>query len=217
MVPATVGIGDAILFDFFLLGRDPLVSSAHETVWDVRPWEGLAPPIDQLLVRYNDRIARDSTLGVEIYNRLGLEVPENADLVRASFRRPRNRADSITFVEASSPVTIPSGVTRGSGVDLFLCILLGLAPLLYTPESWFLLWVVSRARARKRREGRAFGLRLWSLYAIVVGVYWFAVLPGAGRIAGVIPLIVGVVQIAWPYTARDAAPVRVEFKRKRKS
>ncbi len=203
-------------FDLYLISSVARVSSAHETVWDIRPWEHLEAPDDQFIVRYNARIDPSSPIGVELLERQSLNVPSGARLMRMQYESPATRIATMTFVEARNPVEIPSGTQRGSGFDLFLCILLGLAPLLYTPESWFLLWFASRARARARERGKAFGVRLWSFYAIAVGVYWLVVLPDAARVAGVVPLLIGIVQIALPYTERDPNPVRAQFKKKKK-
>ncbi len=203
-------------FEFFLVASTPRVSSAHETVWDVRPWERVDNPKNQFVVHYNAPVDTSSPIGAELLERQGLNLSKGAGLMRMSFENPSDLVAPIMFVEADRPIEIPSGTRRGSGFDLFLCILLGLAPLLYTPESWFLLWIASRARARARTEGRAFGVRLWSFYAIVVGVYWLVVLPDAARVAGVVPLLIGIVQLALPYTARDPAPVRAQFKTKKK-
>lgn len=203
-------------FDLYLISSVARVSSAHETVWDVRPWERVEAPADQFIVRYNAPIDHSSPIGVELLERQSLNVPSAGRLMRMQYDSPDTRIATMTFVEARNSVEIPSGTQRGSGFDLFLCILLGLAPLLYTPESWFLLWFASRARARARERGKAFGVRLWSFYAIAVGVYWLVVLPDAARVAGVVPLLIGIVQIALPYTERDPNPVRSQFKKKKK-
>lgn len=207
---------DAQTFELFVIASTPRVSNAHETIWDVRPWERVDTPRDQFVVSYNASIETDSPIGAELSERQSLNLPQDARLMRMTYANPNELISSIVFVDADRPIDIPSGTRRGSGFDLFLCILLGLAPLLYTPESWFLLWVASRARAKARQEGRAFGVRLWSFYAVAVGVYWLVVLPDAARVAGVVPLMIGIVQLALPYTSRDPSPVRAQFKTSKK-
>lgn len=205
-------------FEIFMISKLPLVSSTYETVWDVRPWEGITKQLGKVYVDYNAEILQETTASIELTERQGMALLPGTRLMRMTFDRPRGTSEALTFVPARNPVDIPSGTRRGSLFDIFLTILLGLTPLLYTPESWFLLWVASRARARARasRDGSAFGTKLWSFFAVAVGLYWFYVLPDVARIAGVVPVLIGIVQLALPYTGRDQAPVRVQFKKKRK-
>ncbi len=101
-------------------------------------------------------------------------------------------------------------------MDLFLCMLLGLTPLIYTPESWFLLWWGARARANRTSDRQPFATRLWPLFVIVVAIYWAVTLPSAARLAATIPLLIGLTLLIMPRTDHEARRVRVNFSKKKK-
>ena len=216
MSPHARSVGAAVPFEFFFVSDRSIASTAHETVWDVRPWEGITVPGGQFRVRYHHPVEPDSPIAIELKETLGLNVPESAVLTWMDFEHPRGRWRSLAFDRPRDPVEIPGGVERGDLIDLFLCVLLGLTPLLYTPESWFLLWLSNRARSDGRVRLGTTAARLWSLFAIVVGLYWFWTLPSAGSVAGVVPIIVGLFSLLSPLRNRVQSPIRVQFK-KRKS
>ncbi len=199
---------------FYLLGDTPLAPSTLRTVWDTRSWEMHPKQRSSFVATYSQPLDPDGTIAFEL-NESDVAIPEKSFLVRASYERGRESLVDLGFVAADDAVLIPGTDHRASGTDVFLCILLGLTPLIYTPESWFLLWLAARARARARKEGKAFGTKLWSVYAIVVAIFWFVTLEGVGRLAGLAPMVIGIVQLAIPYAEREPRPVRVQFRKKK--
>ena len=203
--------------DFYLISGKALVASAYPTVWNERSWESQPLEPGTFLTTYNGALHKEGEITFELEERQGLSLPSPARLVRTRFKRPiRDGQIDLEFKPAQRGIDIPDAGARGTGRDVFLCILLGLTPLLYTPESWFFLWLTARAKARARAEGSAFGVRLWALYAFAVAFYWFATQQNYGRLASVIPMLIGIGQLALPYTERDPLPVRAQFKKKKK-
>lgn len=200
----------------YTLSSVPLAPAAYESVWIEEPWYRFEEEARAYYVTYNTPVLQDSTLEFELDEKLGLGLPPTARLMRGNATlNPGDRSEMV-FLEATEPMVLPGNSARGSARDLFVCVLLSVTPLLYTPESWFFLWLGARAKARARREGRAFGVRLWALYAVAVGAFWFFTLEQNARIACLVPLLIGITQLALPYLERDPAPVRVVFKKKKK-
>lgn len=204
-------------FELFVIAEQPLVPLALEATWDRRPWESDPEGRGRLHITYNRPVADDVALDILLRDRNGLGIPPGLRLLRAELLLPRGVRPDLDLVPAKESVTLPTSTGRGSGADLFACVLLGLTPLLYTPESWFLLWLGARAKARARRGRRSMALGLWSLYAIAVGVFWFFTMEGGARVAAIIPALVGLAQLALPYVDREPTPVRVQFKKKKPS
>jgi hypothetical protein len=204
-------------FDFYTLAPYPMAASFNETLWNTRPWEvsdeGPAP----LEAIYSHPISLDGPLAFELGEKRGLPLPETAHLVRVRYRPPvADPWRDLDFQQSRETIRIPGDTTRGNGLDLFLCILLGLTPLIYTPESWFLIWLVNAAKERARKEGSAFGLNLWAYFAIAVALFWVVTLEGPGRVAGLVPFLLGIGRLAWPYTERETPRVRSMFRKKQK-
>jgi hypothetical protein len=201
--------------DFFLVSSGALTPAAFRTVWDARPWEQHPKRRGEFVATYSQPIDPEGPLAYEIGEKGALLVGPGSHLVRSLYERGNETLIDIELVHARDPTLIPGSGRRSSATDIILCILLGIAPLIYTPESWFLLWLAARAKERIRREGKGFGTKLWSIYAVVVAIFWFATIDGTGRLAALAPMMIGIVQLALPYTQRDPAPVRAAFKRKK--
>jgi hypothetical protein len=202
--------------ELYLIGDAPLAPTTLRTLWDARSWEKKSKPRSELVVTWAHPIEQDGPLLDEL-RESALPLPEEAFLVRGSYERGTEALVDLTFVPAKDAEVIPGSDRRRSFADIFLCMLLGLTPLIYTPESWFLLWVAARAKARARREGKAFGTRLWSFYALAVALFWFVTIDDVGRLAALIPMLIGIGQLAMPYTEREPSPIRVQFKKKKPS
>jgi hypothetical protein len=204
---------------FFLVGDEPLVPRSHRLVWDDRPWDDGDRASGTYYVGYNHPISEDGPLHFEISERAGFPLTSSSNLLRLDIDTGSFEQGELTFSPAQHASLLPGRGSRGGSLDMLLTVLLGLTPLLYTPESWFLLWWAARARARARasRDASLIGLRLWSLYAIAVGAYWFGVLEGAGRVAAIIPALVGLVQLALPYVEREPTPIRAKIPKKKKA
>jgi hypothetical protein len=200
--------------EFYLIGETPLAPATMRTTWDTRSWEKKPKDRSEFVATYSHPIDPEGAIRDEL-RESELPLPEHAFLVRAAYHRGTEALVDLSFIPATNAVVIPGSDRRGSFTDVFLCMLLGLTPLIYTPESWFLLWVAARAKARARKEGRAFGTRLWSLFAIAVAFFWFYNVDGLGALAGLAPMIIGILQLAMPYTERDPHPIRVQFKKKK--
>lgn len=200
---------------FYLVGSGPLVPATLRTVWDAQPWEHRPRQRGEFVATYSHGIEAGGPIVFELVDQAAIPLPSEPFLVRSQYERGNEALVDLSFITAKDAVVIPGNDRRKSGSDIFLCILLGLTPLIYTPESWFLLWLAARAKERARREGQAFGTRLWSLYAIAVAIFWFVTMEDVGRLAALAPMLIGIGQLALPYTEREPAQVRVQFKKKK--
>jgi hypothetical protein len=200
----------------YTLASGPLAPGAYESVWIEEPWYPIEQETRAYYVSYNTPVREDSAAHFELREKLGFQMPATPHLMRANATLNAGDRSELIFLPPHEPVELPGDSARGSARDLFICVLLSVTPLLYTPESWFFLWLGARAKARARREGRAFGIRLWALYAVAVGAFWFFALENNARIACLVPLLIGAAQLALPYLERDPLPVRSQFKKKKK-
>lgn len=206
-------------FTFFFAASAPLSPFALEAVWDRRPWDREPAIPGQVHVVYNRPL--DDASGLPFLMRQArVDVPADLQLLAADLVLSRGPRVDLELVPVQNAEILPPSGGRGSTMDLLACVLLGLTPLLYTPESWFLLWLGARSRGpvKKGKRGKqtTSAIRLWSLYAIAVGLYWFFTLEGTARIAAILPALIGLVQVGLPYVDREPAPVRVQFSRKKK-
>lgn len=201
----------------YTLASMPLAPVSTPAVWLQEPWHVLDRSSRTYYVGFNQEVKEESPLQFQLAERYGIPLPSTAQLVRANLSLESYERNDLELVEAPDPIPLPGSGARGSAADLVTCVLLGLTPLLYTPESWFFLWLGARAKARARREGKAFGVRLWSFYALLVGAFWFLTLEQNARIAALVPILIGLVQLALPYVERDPKPVRAIFRKKNQS
>ncbi len=204
------------LFELYMIGTGPLVPSAYATLWDEEPWLQEDVQRGRFRTVYAEKLEETGTVLLDLEQRLGVNAMPNPFLVRSRFRQGSEALGEIVFEPTTNFVRIPSGTERGSGMDLFLCMLLGLTPLIYTPESWFLLWWGARARANRTSDRQPLAARLWPLFVIVVAIYWAVTLPGAARLAATIPLLIGLTLLIMPRTDHEARRVRVNFSKKKK-
>lgn len=212
------GPGTPVITDFYTLAEGPMAMNLRETLWNTRPWELSPGPPPGLEATYSAVLDPSSPFAVELSDQIGLNELGAKHLVRARHRAAASEGgQDLEFHPSRERILIPSGTQRGSFFDLLLCVLLGLTPLIYTPESWFLIWFVNGAKERARREGTAWGVNLWAYFALVVSVFWVVTLEGPGRIAGLVPFVLGVARLAWPYTERESPRIRVAFKPKKKA
>ena len=198
-------------FDFWVVGSKKLVSARYPNTWAKRPWDAELQP-GHFIGVYSRAVAARDPLTDILTRQLDLQLPPSPQLVRHRFQHGAQAWQEIAFVPALRAPTLPGVGQRGSGLDLFLCLFLGLTPLLFAPESWFLLWL----NGQKGPKGRRWP-DLWPFYALVVGMYWLATLDGLGRVAAVVPLLIGVVQLLWPGEPEPEDFVRVHFKRTAKA
>lgn len=220
VVPAAVGTnGQPPEHQVFALDDRPLTPTNQPAQWIEKPWLPRAAadanqptPFD---VTYWGTLDRAATFRLQAI----LTATSAPSRVLRGTLAERTAADVASVLEpTTNAVAIPSSGGRGSGLDLLLCVLLGLAPLLYAPESWLLLWAAAVARdQRARGEAVGFAGALWPLYALVVAMFWLVTLAGSARLAALGPLLVGVYRL---FAAQDAGrargPVRVDFRRKLK-
>ncbi|MFO0723639.1 MAG: hypothetical protein U1E65_07665 [Myxococcota bacterium] len=191
--------------------RNALAPNFREAVFNESPWDGLSGA--------NVNITYFGPASAELQDALEQRFALTSSAVRVA--RSEIQAPlgaELSFIPARSPVEIPGKGRRGSGVDLFLCVLMGLAPLLYAPESWLLLWITANARERQRR-GQSLGLvgAFWPLYALVVAGYWAYTLPDLGRWAAIGPLALGLYRLLFAPRSDLGRMVRVDFSRKKRA
>ncbi len=191
----------------------PYTPSVREAVFNDTPWDGL----------------RGSGANVVYWGQPGAEVQEALSdrfaltssavrVARTEVRYSERPTSDTTFLSPRGAIDIPERAKRGSGIDLFLCIMMGLAPLLYAPESWLLLWITANARDRLKR-GQTLGLvgAMWPLYALLVAGYWMYTLNDLGRTAALGPLLIGVVRLFMPPEDNQTRQIRVDFARKKRA
>ncbi len=218
VLPPALGSGPrAPLLRLYALDDRPLVPGDRGAVWVERPWlarEAPSATIAPLEVTYWGPRDEDVTF------RLGALLPAAnppTRVLRGTLAESGPIMTELTLAPAYEPQAIPSTGGRGSGLDLLLAALLGLAPLLYAPESWLLLWAAANARAQRTRgQPPGFAAALWPLYALVVSLFWLVTLSGLGRIAALGPLVIGLYRLFAAGPDRERGPVRVDFKRKLK-
>ena len=201
-------------FDIWTLASRPMVSATYPTQWENRPWT-LSDPVDGRFTAVFSRAidARDPLTGI-LSRQIGLRLPPTPNLVRHRFRHGVEVWQEFQFMPALEAPRVPGTGRRGGIIDSLLCLLLGLTPLLFTPESWFLRWWSSRTA-----QASATAIRwsnLWALYAIIVAVYWLVTMEGVGRLAAVLPAAIGLAQWFWPNEPHRDEFVRVQFKGKTK-
>jgi hypothetical protein len=185
--------------------------------WDARPWDGrVARPKDRLIVRYSHQA--DDVAGLEIQQMLGDPVADVRFVTRGRVESSYAYPNDLRVITAKEPVVLPPSNGRGSTYDILLCLLLGVTPLLYSPESWILLLIAARAREKQRADKTALGTGtlLWPIYALLVAAFWIVRLEGKARFAALVPLFIGILQLATPPPERERGQVRVNFERRRK-
>lgn len=177
-----------------------------------------ATPAGESVVTFSDSAYISPTLTFQLTQNYGLTLPEPAILTQTYLRPGDAKLDAISFAPPESAVGSPAPIaaTRpGSPRDLLLCVLLGLAPLFLTPESWLVFWLQSQARDAAREGRPAFGVKLWAVWALGVGAYWFFTLEDFARVAALAPLLVGTMQLALPFSERTPSRVRARVQKRK--
>jgi hypothetical protein len=201
---------------YFLVADKALAPT--QTLWspDERPWDREAPrPENRFLYSYNHQM--DPRLALDVDEVLGSGWSGATHLVRGTYKRTAVLGRDVSFDPAElTPLPLPSG--RGSPIDIILCMILGITPLLYTPESWILFMLGLRSRDKRRNAPDVISPAslMWPLYALVVAIYWVVHLESSGRMAALIPLFVGIFQLASPPPERERRPIRIDFARRKK-
>ena len=200
-------------FDIWTLASFPLVPVHHATVWSTQPWAEQQDGQGQFVATYRSALdAADPTAEV-LKRQLTLDLPARPQLVRYTYTPSDLAWSTENFSPQPDAPHVGGQGQRGGLFDVLLCVLLGLTPLLFTPESWFLLWVSRRIPPSPTNAWP----NLWAMYNLVVGVYWLATLPGLARAAALLPIIIGLTQLIWPPEPEAADFVRVQFRRKAKT
>lgn len=203
-------------FDVWVLADRRQEPSTYPVDWVYHPWRLDGPPTGRMAAVFSQSMSARDSLSQILGRQLNLALPPTPQLVRFRFKHGTEVWSEIPFRAAVSPAEIPGYGRRGSLIDLLLSVLLGLTPLMFTPESWFLLWL-GRVSQERRAAGRPTWPNLWAFYAIVVAGYWLVALEGYGRLAALLPLIIGLTQLAWPNEPARDEFVRVQFKPKPKA
>ena len=199
-------------FDLWVLAAQRMVSATYPTNWIERPWSNGQAQRGRFVGVFSQAMTARDPLTEVLDRQFELRLPPSPQLVQHRFQHQAEVWQELAFMPAIRAPDLPGIGARGGMIDVFLCLLLGLTPLLFTPESWFLLWLSARRRPNGRRWPN-----LWPYYALVVASYWLVTLDGVGRVAAVLPLIVGVWQLLWPLESEQSEFVRVQFKRQAKA
>ncbi|MEM7675488.1 MAG: DUF2330 domain-containing protein [Myxococcota bacterium] len=189
------------VFDIWTVGSSQLLPTSFTVRWEQQPWRPETAAPSKFVAVYGGELGARDPLTSILKGDFRLRLPPTPHIVRYRFRHGQEVWEEKAFAPAPRTVNIPGFGQRGRLFDIILCVLLGLTPLLFTPESWFLLWLGARGQ-----------VTLWGLYAIVVAVYWTLTLEGIGRVAATAPLIIGLGQLLWPAQPSQQEFVRVQFK-----
>jgi len=197
----------------YALGPDPMVPTNHPVEWNRRPWARSDLIDAQFTITHYDDLSENGA--VSLIRMIGEARPKHILRGETASRTPT--PSETPLIVPVLQHRIPGTYGRGSAMDLFLCALLGLAPLLYAPESWLLLWIASRARAAKKKSTEPVGSvnALWPLYALVVAIFWILTLPYTARIAAIGPLAIGVWRLLFSDAERERGPIRIDFRRRK--
>jgi hypothetical protein len=137
-------------------------------------------------------------------------------LIAAEARLDRSSFASLDFVEAIDLPELPQQNSRGGLADILFCILFGIAPLLFAPESWLLYWIRFQGKLERTRVNpNPLATKLWPFYCIGLGLFWVLSMQGLGRLAGILPLVFGLLSIRTQQT--PTGRVLVHFKKPKKS
>ncbi len=199
---------DVIPRHFFVVTSSIVAPTSRQVLWDQEPWYPDEVSSDMLRISYHGEVSE--ALSFTLGNLAGVTIPPP----HAQKLEVKRIVAPVAFAPTPDAPLIPA--SRGSLSDLLLCLMLGLAPLLYAPESWVLGWFTARARERARQGKSAFGTKLWTIWPIFTAAYWLFNLPASGRIAAVLPLVLGAVQLAVPYVDKDPQFIRLQFKKRTK-
>ena len=133
--------------------------------------------------------------------------------------RARNNAalqGSLTFIDDTELPPLPTQRVPGGLMDLLICLLLGIAPLLFAPESWVLYWLRTQGKLERTRVNpNPVATKIWPLYCMGIGLYWILAMTGVGRLAGVLPFIFGLLSIRTQET--PTGRVLTTFKKPKKT
>lgn len=202
-------------FTIYEVGGAPAIPQRFEVQWRTQPWRPLRERPEVFYANYHEPMPLD--MSIELERLAGLKAEAGTTVVKGRFRFLDPPNDWAKFVQPEAtapPPLIPGNARAGSFIDLLLCMILGLTPLLYTPESWFLLWLASKARetqAFSQVPTAPIGLYLWPIYALCVGAFWGLTQEGAARAAGLIPLLLGGLRLMSVSPDRGKKRVRVDF------
>lgn len=187
-------------YALYTIAAAPLVPELN-VEWSERPWATAeSPRADWLRVQYHQPIELGTKLSLEQH--LDISLTEGDHLLAGIMRSSAPLAAELKLSprEVDHVPTLPGRGRRGAALDLFLVLLLGLLPLLYTPESWLLLWVAYRFRERRRQDEDAptWGLLLWPFYALGVALYYLVTLEDMARVAALLPMALAIIRLATP-------------------
>lgn len=201
-------------FRYWLAAPNALVPAEFDTIWDDTPWEEKLRQPNEFVIRYNQAIG--DAVETDLVDVAGVAAPSGGRLVHGAFNfRTRPHTD-MQFAPAKKPTELPAPDGQGSPWDIFICMVLGLAPLLFTPEAWFFIYLGARSRAKSEVTGEApLGMAWWPLYAIAVAAYWAATLTGPARLAALLPTLVGIARLITTSPQTAPKPIRVKFQKKK--
>lgn len=220
LIPPAVGTTTALPeLRTYVVDDRPMVPMGRATTWNTTPWSprgvdaAPANTVEPFEVTYWG--PRDESATFRLRALLPTDAPSR--VLRGQVLAPSSVLEETILAATTDAAPIPSRTGRGSVLDVLVCLLLGIAPLLYAPESWLLLWAAARARAQRTRgEPVGFAAALWPLYALVVALFWLVTLGGDARVAALGPLLIGLLRLFGGGPERERGPVRVDFKRKLK-
>lgn len=198
----------------FTAGATALVPEERDIFWRREPWTERETPEGAVEVTYSREAPVE--IALLISGLTGRSATEPTWLLRGELELDKRPSDELVLTSFAEPSLVPGRYHRGSLLDFFLCVLIGLAPLFYTPEALLALWIGYNARARRGpRQPLPFGARLWAIWAMIVALFWLFALDGIGRAAAIGPIAVALLHFLWP-DERERGPYRVDFRRRKK-
>lgn len=158
-----------------------------------------------LTVLYAAQLHKLVTLYTELTGVFGQSLKPDIYLTHSLLKPENVRLDHLTLVPALRTSELPS--SPGTHSDLFICFILGLAPLILAPEVW-LIWLFTAFDPARTQLGQ----RLGAVWSLIVAIYWLLTLDQLARIASLGPLLVGTILVALSAPSRvPVKQIRVQF------
>ncbi len=205
--------------EMYVVAGNPLVSQRLDTVLAAEPWRKTKYKMGVFKVTLSEQLSQRESLAFYLKETQSIAIPATAHLNKFLFQPGKENLAEVAFVPVNKrPTTLKADLPRGSTADIIYCLLLGLTPLICTPESWLLMWLTGQARSRSRSRSKpttSLTTKLWTIFPIIVATYWFLTLEGLARTAAILPIVVGMIQLSFPYSLRDPAPVRAKIHKKK--
>lgn len=206
------------MVEAFTLGPAPRTPEATPVTWSETPWTLTVPELGQTVVfgwgpgpdgddRGDDGGAGGLGGGAET-----AAVSGPAVVAHVRYRPAREPYRALRWTAAEAP---PAAPRPGTFTDVFWVILFGAVPVFAAPESWLLYILQRRARDRATPTRVSPVTRIWSLWPVVVALWWLVQAQGAARWAALLPGAIALLGLR-RHQPEPQRFVRARFEKKKK-